>query len=130
MKILGIDYGRKKMGFSIATGKLAEPYQVIRIQKEEEATAKIGEIVKEEGVDEIVVGISEGAMGEETRSFGKRLSGHFGIKVEFWDETLSTQDSQTLSIEAGLSRKKRRDLEDAFAAAVMLQSYLEGRQGV
>lgn len=127
MAILGIDYGRKKMGLSIATGKLAEPYKVIRIQKEEEATAKIGEIVKEEGVDEIVVGISEGAMGEETRSFGQRLSGRLGIKVEFWDETLSTQDSQALSIEAGLSRKKRRGLEDAFAAAVMLQSYLERR---
>lgn len=127
MAILGIDYGRKKMGLSIATGKLAEPYKVIRIQKEEDATAKIGEIVKEEGVDEIVVGISEGAMGEETRSFGQRLSGRLGIKVEFWDETLSTQDSQALSIEAGLSRKKRRGLEDAFAAAVMLQSYLERR---
>lgn len=127
MAILGIDYGRKKMGLSIATGKLAEPYKVIRIQKEENATAKIGEIVKEEGVDEIVVGISEGAMGEETRSFGQRLSGRLGIKVEFWDETLSTQDSQALSIEAGLSRKKRRGLEDAFAAAVMLQSYLERR---
>ena len=127
MKILGIDYGRKKTGLSIATGKLAEPYQIIRIQKEGDAILKIGEIVKEEGIDEIVVGISEGAMGEETRSFGKRLSGHLGIKVEFWDETLSTHDSQTLSIEAGLSRKKRRGLEDAFAAAVMLQSYLERR---
>ena len=127
MKILGIDYGRAKMGLSIATGKLAEPYKVIRIQKEEDAILKIGEIVKEEGVDEIIVGISEGAMGEETRSFGKRLSGRLGIKVEFWDETLSTRDSQALSIEAGLSRKKRRGLEDAFAAAVMLQSYLERR---
>lgn len=127
MQTLGIDYGRKKMGLSIATGKLAEPYKVIRIQKEEDATAKIGEIVKQEGVELVVVGISEGAMGEETRSFGKRLSGRLGIKVEFWDETLSTRDSQALSIEAGLSRKKRRGLEDAFAAAVMLQSYLERR---
>ena len=127
MKILGIDYGRKKMGLSFATGKLAEPYKVIRIQKEEDAILKIGDIVKEEGVELVVVGISEGAMGEETRSFGKRLSGRLGIKVEFWDETLSTQDSQALSIEAGLSRKKRRGLEDAFAAAVMLQSYLERR---
>lgn len=115
------------MGLSFAEGKLAEPYKVIRIQKEEDATAKIGEIVKQEGVELVVVGISEGAMGEETRSFGKRLSGRLGIKVEFWDETLSTRDSQTLSIEAGLSRKKRKGLEDAFAAAVMLQSYLERR---
>ncbi|MBI2066334.1 Holliday junction resolvase RuvX [Candidatus Woesebacteria bacterium] len=127
MKILGIDYGRKKMGLAIAIEKLAEPYDVIRIQKAGEATTKIGEIVKKEGVERVVVGISEGAMGAETRSFGKRLSGRLGIKVEFWDETLSTQDSQALSIEAGLSRKKRRGLEDAFAAAVMLQSYLERR---
>ena len=127
MKILGIDYGRKKMGLSLATGKLAEPYDVIRIQEAGEATAKIGKIVKEEGVELIVVGISEGAMGAETMAFGKRLSGRLGLKVEFWDETLSTHDSRALSIEAGLPRKKRRGLEDAFAAAVMLQSYLERR---
>lgn len=127
MKILGIDYGRAKMGFSIATGKLAEPLKVIRIEKEAEATAKISEIVKKEKVELVVVGVSEGAMEEETRSFGKRLSDNLGIRVEFWDETLTTYDSQALSIEAGMSAKKRKSLEDAFAAAVMLQSYLERR---
>ncbi len=127
MRILGIDYGYRKIGLAIAETGLAEPYDVIRIQKEEEAITKVGQIARKEAVDEIILGISEGAMGEETRSFGKRLSDRLGLKVEFWDETLSTHDSQALSIEAGLSRKKRRGLEDAFAAAVMLQSYLERR---
>lgn len=127
MKILGIDYGRKKMGLAVAVGKLAEPYKVIRIEKKEDAIAKIGQIVRQEAVDEIVVGISEGAMGEESKSFGETLSSRLGTKVEFWDETLSTQDSQILSREAGLSRKKRKGLEDAFAATLVLQSYLERR---
>lgn len=115
------------MGLAITVGKLAEPYKVIRIEKEEDAIAKIGQIVRQEAVDEIVVGISEGAMGKESKSFGETLSGRLGIKVEFWDETLSTQDSQILSREAGLSRKKRKGLEDAFAATLVLQSYLERR---
>lgn len=130
MAILGIDYGRKKMGLAIAIGTLAEPYKVIRVDSPQGAISKLEKIVKEEGIEKIVVGISEGEMGKESKAFGEELSQKFGIEVEFGDETLSTQDSYALSILAGAGRKKRREMEDAFAAALMLQSYLEKKDHV
>ncbi|MBI4153487.1 Holliday junction resolvase RuvX [Candidatus Woesebacteria bacterium] len=127
MRILGIDYGKRKMGLSIAAGKLAEPHSVVKVNSDEEAQDKIGRVVREEGIEKIVVGVSEGKMGKDSELFGKKLKEDLGVPVEFEDETLSSRDSQRLSIAAGLSRKKRKELEDAFAAAVMLQSYLERR---
>ncbi len=121
MRILGIDYGRKKMGLAIAEGQLSEPYKVIRYEDIDEAIEEI----KKEKVDKIVVGISEGEMGEESREFSNRLNEKLSIPVEMFDETLSTQEAQRLGIEAGIRRKRRKEMEDAYAAALVLQSYLD-----
>ena len=64
-------------------------------------------------------------MAKETRMFGKRLKDKANLPVIYQDETLSTHDAQDLSIKAGIKRKKRRSLEDAFSAAIILQSYME-----
>ncbi|MEK7113145.1 MAG: RuvX/YqgF family protein, partial [Patescibacteria group bacterium] len=95
-----------------------------------EAISILEKIARDAGVEKIVVGISEGEMGRESKAFGEELSRKVGIEVEFEDETLSTQDSQALSILAGAGRKKRKEMEDAFAAALMLQSYLEKKEHV
>ena len=125
MKILGIDYGQKKIGLAIAEGKLAEPYKVIRYKLPDEAIEKVVKVVIVEEVDKVVVGISEGKMGNESKSFSLSLRDRLIIPVVTFDETLTTQEAQKLAIEAGISRKKRRDLEDAFSAALILQAYLD-----
>ena len=125
MQLLGIDYGRKKIGLAIATSKLAEPYSVVRFKSEKDAVGKIAEILKAEGIEKIVLGISEGKMAEETKEFGEKLKGALGMEIVYFDETLTTQSAQTLSREAGIGRKKRRKLEDAYSAALILQNYIE-----
>ena len=127
MPILGIDYGRRKIGLALGEGKLVEGLSVIRYKDEEKALEKIAGIIKKEAVDEIVVGVSEGQIGEESRSFGEKLSKKVNLPVFFQDETLTTQEAQTLSIAAGIKRKKRRVLEDACSAALILQSYLDSK---
>jgi putative Holliday junction resolvase len=124
MNILGIDYGRKKIGLALAITILAEAYGVIRYEKVEDAIKKIRKIVEKEQIEEVVVGISEGKMAGETKKFAKRLEKELGKPIYFQDETLSTQEAQRLSIEANVSRKKRREFEDAYTAAVILQEYL------
>ncbi len=121
---MGIDYGRKKVGLAVSEGRLAEPFLVLRYDDEEELIKKIKALVEKETIETTVVGVSEGKSEEEAREFGQKLA-RAGIKVVFFDETLSTLSAQELSREAGIKRKKRRALEDAFAASVMLQSYLE-----
>jgi len=125
MKILGIDYGRKKIGLAVSGGKLAEPLKVIRYRDIKILSEKLQKIVKENNIEKIVVGVSEGEMGEESKKFALAISHQPLAIVETFDETLSTHEAKKLSLEAGISRKKRRGLEDAFAAAVMLQSYLD-----
>ncbi len=125
MRILGIDYGRKKIGLATASRSLAEPYEVIRFQSEKEVFEKIDAVVKKEKIETVVVGISEGEMGEESQNFSLNLKEKLSIPVETFDETLSTQEAQRLSQEAGIKRIKRHELEDAYAAAVMLQNYLD-----
>ena len=124
MRLLGIDYGRKKIGLALSQGSLAEPFKVLRYDSLAALTEQIREIVEKEGVEKIVVGISEGKSEQEAREFGEGLKS-LGVEIVFFDETLSTNTAQELSREAGVKRKKRRALEDAFAASVMLQSFLE-----
>ena len=125
MRLLGIDYGRRKVGLAISEGKVAEPLYVIRYSDEKALGASIGRIIKEFETEKVVVGVSEGEMGEESKNFGQSLSQKLQIPVETFDETLSTHDAQRVSIEAGIKREKRKSMEDAYAAAIMLQGYLD-----
>lgn len=125
MRILGIDYGQKKIGLALADSSIAEPYKVIRFSSEEEMTRKVEQVVQVARIEQIVVGVSEGEMGQESKAFGKRLEEKLGIPVHFQDETLTTHEAQELSLKAGIKRKKRKEFEDAFSAALTLQSYLD-----
>lgn len=125
MRILAIDYGKKKIGLSLATSMIAQPYKVIRYDSEREVLEKIAKILQKEDVEEIVLGVSEGKMGKESRKFGEKLAAQFSLPVHFQDETLTTHEAQELSLKAGIKRKKRKQLEDAYSATLILQSYLE-----
>jgi len=122
MKYLGIDYGLRKIGLAVAEGKLAEPLTVLRVNTGEEAINKIKLLGK---FDKVIVGISEGRTAQITNLFVEKLQKHLSVPVEVFDETLSTHEAQELSRQTGMNRKKRKNMEDAFAACVMLQNYLD-----
>lgn len=125
MRILGIDYGQAKLGLSLAEGTLAEPWKVIRYKDIRILSEEIKKIIEENNIEKVVVGISEGEMGLESKNFSISLSKNLSIPVETFDETLSTQEAQERSILSGISRKKRKEMEDAYAATIMLQNYLD-----
>jgi putative Holliday junction resolvase len=144
MKIIGIDYGRRRIGLAIATSKIAEPLKVTRVGSQKDAVGKVVKVIssfakapasqrgelkdkKVEKVEMVVVGISEGMMAEETKEFAKNLEEALNLPVVFQDETLSTQEAQRLALEAKVKRKKRREFEDAYTAAIILQNYLNER---
>jgi putative Holliday junction resolvase len=125
MRILGIDYGRRKMGLAFADGSLAAPLQVIHYTDTTELAEKIKKIIQDEGIEKVIVGVSEGEMGRESTNFSKSFGEMLKIPVETFDETFSTQEAQHLSKEAGIHQKKRHEMEDAYAATIMLQDYLD-----
>ncbi len=125
MKILGIDYGRSKIGLAIADGSLADPMSVVRYTDTKTLVDKLIKIIEENGIGKVVFGVSEGEMAKESKNFSLNFGKIVKIPVETFDETLSTQDAQIRSREAGIGQKKRHQMEDAYAATIMLQNYLD-----
>ncbi len=130
MKILGIDYGEKRIGLAVSEGEIARSLTVLQKSKIPARGGsawggKIKELCDKEGVTKIVIGISEGRTAEKTREFGQELQKITNLPVEFFDETLTTQEAIRKMVEAGTSRKKRREFSDAISAALILQGYLE-----
>lgn len=123
MKILGIDYGRRKIGIAISQGTLSEPLYVIRYKDTEKMIAHIKRIIEKQKVEKVVVGVSEGEMGLESKEFAKNFN------ADTFDETLSSKDAIAMSIASGMGRKKRKEMEDAFAASIMLQNYIDSLNG-
>lgn len=129
MTTLGIDYGRSKVGIALGQGSLSEPVKVIKNDDIRTLGGEIEKLVKSEGVDKVVIGISEGEMGKETKKFAEFIRYMIApIPVDLFDETLTSQDAQRMSREAGVSRKKRKGMEDAYAASIMLQNYIDSKE--
>lgn len=123
MKYLGIDFGLKRIGLAISEGKLASPWQVLEITSFPDALDKIIKVVKEGEFQKIVVGLPEGKMGQTVLGFVKRLKRQ-GLDVMTADEILSSRRARDQMIMENVSKKKRR-IDDAYSAAIILQNYLD-----
>ena len=118
MKILGIDFGQRKIGLAITEGFLAQPLGIIEIRNWK---LGISRICQEQDIEKIVVGLPEGRLATEVKKFASQLGKLTDLPVEFQDETLTSQEAVAKMREIG---KKLKD-EDAIAAALILQSYLD-----
>lgn len=125
MNLLGIDYGRAKVGIAISSGSLAEPLKTLRYSDTDKLFSQIKQMLQTYEISKIIIGVSEGQMLVETKNFATALKEQLNVEVEFFDETLTSSDAQMLTKQAGIKRKKRKELEDAYAATIMLQGYLD-----
>jgi putative holliday junction resolvase len=134
--ILGVDPGERRVGIAIADreSRWARPLEVIDARAVD-PVARIAALVSEYGVDRIVVGrpISlsgdDGPAIESQRSFVERVSAAVKVAVEEHDERLTTVIAERGLREGGASPERRKELRDAIAAQVMLQSYLDADGG-
>ena len=127
MKILGIDYGRKKIGIAVGDTETKLIDLVKTVPNLQFTIYNLQTIINDQKIQKIIIGIPGGKMDEEIRLFGERLKKETNLPVEFFDETLTTQDAQDILIKSGRSRKSRKQKEDAIAAAIMLVYYIEAR---
>ncbi len=132
MRILGIDYGTKKIGLAISdeTQTIAMPLKVI--DSDEDAVETINSIVKENDVKKIVIGLpitlsgTKGKRAIETEEFIDRLKNVLDIEIVEWDERLSTRFSERVLNKANVKgRKNKKKVIDKIAATFILQGYLD-----
>lgn len=138
MRILGIDYGDKRIGIAISDplGLTAQGVTVIEKKKTfDKDMEELNKIIEGySGVDEIVVGLPKTLMGkvgkqaEKVLEFVEALKKNMKCKITTWDERFTSIEAEKAMISAGLSREKRKKLIDKSAAAYILQSYLDSKR--
>lgn len=123
MKYLGVDFGLKRIGLARSEGTLAAPWKVIEGLNFDDLLQKL----RKEALpfDKIVVGLPEGKMGKLVKKL-VRLLKVSGCEVVEADETLSSQSASSWMIELRIPKKKRA-VNDAYSAAIILQNYLDER---
>ena len=148
-KILALDYGRARIGLAIADSEtaIARPLGTLDRINRNEDMRRLRELVREHGVQQIVVGLplrldgTRGDMAEEAARFGQRVHKQFGLPVEMVDERLTSWEAERLleeqqgrTINAPAGRKHKKEKEklgvDAVAAALILKEYLDRRHSV
>ena len=129
--ILGIDFGRVRIGLAISDELrlLAHPLETIPANKD--SGKRIAEIVRKRKIEKIVVGIPRQMSGEigtaakEALEFATKLREFLPCDVETWDERLTTVAANRALRDAGKKTRQTREFVDQVAAQMILQGYLD-----
>ena len=113
MKILGIDYGDRYIGFAECDPDeiIAYPLGTAKVKSMREAIDAAAEIAARDGAELIVVGLpllpdgTEGARASKTRAFGGVLSRVAGLSVEYSDERLTTLQAEEYLAQGGVGKR-------------------------
>ncbi len=124
MIYLGIDFGLKHLGLSIAEGPLASPLTQYSYTSDTIAFNYLKQLIADQQVETIVIGLPEGKMQQNVKNFANKLKEFTNLPVHFQDETLSTKEAQRMLFQAHKPQKKRR-LDHQAAATLILQAYLD-----
>ncbi len=130
MKYLALDVGEKRIGVARSddSGIIVTPTDVIEV--DEAVLTNLGKVVEKEKPDVIVFGIPCHADGNaskftnDIRELAKVVKNEFGVEVDFEDEFGSTKIAEERLKKAGKSPREIKKYDDAFAAEVILESYL------
>jgi putative Holliday junction resolvase len=129
---MGIDYGDARTGIAMSDllCSIVGSTTVIHSRNPEKTLDAICQLVKENGVGEIVMGLprnmngTEGPRAELCREFAARLEEKTGLKVALWDERRTTVEAHQILNDHNYHGKKRKNTVDAVAASLILEGYL------
>jgi len=130
---LGLDVGDKRIGVALSDseGILASPFTIIERKEESADIEAIINIINQHQAKQIVVGLprsmdgSVGKQAEKVNTFVRRLRSHTEVPVEFRDERLTTVSAKRLMQAARTRKTKQKARNDAVAAAIILQGFLD-----
>ncbi len=133
---MGLDIGDKKIGVALSDsgGILASPLTIINRTDEIQDIEAITDIINEHQVGKVIAGLPRsldgniGKQAEKVNDFVHKLRSHIDVPIEFRDERLTTVSAKRLMQAANTKKTKRRTREDAVAAALILQGYLDETQ--
>jgi putative Holliday junction resolvase len=136
MRIIGIDFGEKRIGVAAADDRTRIAIPIATVDAGNDPVEAIIRIAADERADEMVIGLplsltgAEGPQAQVIRDAVAALETRLAIPIHLQDERLTTRQA---SHSTGRSQKKRgkpekQDNRDAVAAAILLQAYIDGQR--
>jgi len=144
VRVLGIDYGARRIGLALsdATATLASPWRLVQRPPSEAETLRL--MIKEiatlaaddDGLEAVVIGWPrrlDGTPTDQTKyveAFARGIESQIKVPVVLQDERLSSHEAESRLAARESDWRKRKAKLDAAAAAIILQDYLDGRARV
>ena len=134
MRILALDHGTRRIGVAVSdeTKTIAQPLEYIPAEPFADFLARLKQLLVEKEIDLILVGLprnmdgSYGPAAEKVQTFVAALKDAVVVPIKTWDERLTSAQANRVLIQGGVRRAKRKEKVDQTAAAILLQSYLDG----
>jgi putative holliday junction resolvase len=137
MRILALDHGTKRIGIALSDElkMIAQPLEFVLAEPFADFLKRLKELIHEKEVELILVGMprnmdgSYGPAALKVQEFVSVLKETIAIPIKMWDERLTSAQANRFLIQADVRRDQRKEKVDKMAAAILLQSYLDGLQG-
>ncbi len=133
MRVLGLDVGDRRVGIALSdeTGTIASPHGVYTRRSLGEDTAHLAALARKLGAGAIVVGLplnmdgTEGEQARKARELAEAVAREAHLPLHYTDERLTSAEAERAMVEGGLTRRARKKREDALAAVLILQAWLD-----
>ena len=131
-RILGVDYGSRRIGLALSDEihMTASPLDVIAPKHLADRLRDIAETYE---IEKVVVGLPTGLGGNEgdsaagARALADEIGDQTGWEVVLVDERFTSRMAEGALLESGMRRRRRKETVDKVAAAIILQTYLDGQ---
>lgn len=131
-RVLALDIGTVRIGVAVSDPTMSFANGIATLDASSDWIEALRELVKSYSADAIVIGMprrTDGTYGVEAESIRKHEARVKEVLPEMdiieWDERFTTKIATTFLLEGNVSRKKRKQVVDKTAAALILQSYLD-----
>ena len=134
MRILALDHGTRRIGVAVSdeTKTIAQPLEYISAEPFPDFLARLKQLLLEKEIDLVLIGLprnmdgSYGPAAQKVETFVGVLKTAITVPIKTWDERLTSSQANKILIQGKVRRNKRKEKVDKMAAAILLQSYLDG----
>ncbi|MGA9778420.1 MAG: Holliday junction resolvase RuvX [Limisphaerales bacterium] len=135
MRILALDHGTKRIGVAVSdeTKTIAQPLEYISAEPFADFLVRLKKLLVEKEVDLVLIGLprnmdgSYGPAAQKVQAFVAILHNAITVPIKMWDERLTSAQANRILIQGKVRRDQRKEKVDKMAAAILLQSYLDGK---
>ncbi len=136
-RYLAVDLGEKRVGLAISDPSLtiAQPLKTLPFRTTEKLFEEIEALIISHSVQKIIVGLPltmKGTYSRKTHEVEETINAmreRFSVKVEAFDERLTTVQAEATLRALGKKPSRERKKIDQLAAVHLLQCALDCRQG-